>query len=400
MKTMNVITEDSLADIELQLNWKSNEAEHSEVLFTKMNVWRDILPPGMTGELMGKGPGDRVGIRYAKDENLLPSGREDVYVLKRGQFDDSRATPRYGRFYPMSLLTGVPHVFPGNVRPFRLTDMNDDTIQADAGHPLAGYDLALTAKVHDAMVKPYDRGGECSMLIECVADGPGMQVPKNGRPTDFFEPDAFAREDETDDSRFYENPRLVNHLDDRAIETISGFYGGLLQPGMDVLDLMSAWRSHVPEGAGLKSMIGLGMNAEEMAENPQLNGFRVHDLNIHPKLPFDDRSFDRVICTASVEYLIHPDAVFADVARVLRAGGIFALTFSNRWFPPKTIRLWPKLHEFERMGLVLAYFNRSGKFTDLHTLSSRGWPRPETDKYYGQQFKSDPVYAVWGKTIA
>jgi len=400
MKTMDRITKDSLADIEFQLDWKSSDAEHREVQFVKVNAWRDILPPGMSDALMEKAPGDRVSARYGKDRKLLASGPETVHTVKLTQFDATRATLRYGRFYPMSLLNGMPNVFPGNVRPFRLTGMDGDTIQVDAGHPLAGYDLDLTATVHDIMLKPYDRGGECSMLIECVADGPGMQVPKNGRPTDFFEPGAFAREDETDDSRFYLKPRMLNHLDDRAIETISGFYGDLLQPGMDVLDLMSAWRSHVPSEATLKSLVGLGMNAEEMAANPQLTDFRVHDLNTVPRLPFTDGSFDRVICTASVEYLIHPDAVFADVARVLRPGGVFALTFSNRWFPPKTIRLWPRLHEFERMGLVMAYFIRSGKFTDLHTLSSRGWPRPETDKYYGQQFKSDPVYAVWGKIIA
>jgi SAM-dependent methyltransferase len=400
MKTMETITKDSLAGIEFQLDWKSKDAEHTEVLFTKVNVWRDILPPGMSDALMGRSPGDRVSASFSKDQRLLAYGPEMLHTLKRGQFDESRATPRYGRFYPMSLLTGMTHVFPGNVKPFRLTGLSDDNIEVDAGHPLANYDLSMTAVVHDTMIKPYDRGGECAMLLECVGDGPGMQVPRNGRPTDFFEPDAFVREDETVDSRFYEKPRLVNHLDDRAIETISGFYGDLLGPGMDVLDLMSAWRSHVPEGSSLKSLVGLGMNPAEMAANPQLTDFRVHDLNVAPRLPFDDASFDRVICTASLEYLVHPDAVFGDVARVLRPGGVFALTFSNRWFPPKTIRLWPRLHEFERMGLVMAYFNRSGKFTDLHTLSSRGWPRPETDKYYGQQYKSDPVYAVWGKTIA
>ena len=50
-------------------------------------------------------------------------------------------------------------------------------------------------------------------------------------------------------------------------------------------------------------------------------------------------------------------------------------------------------------GLVFEYFFRSGKFCDLGFYSSRGWPRPETDKYYPEIRKSDPVYAVWGKTI-
>jgi SAM-dependent methyltransferase len=225
-----------------------------------------------------------------------------------------------------------------------------------------------------------------------------MQVRGNGRPTEFFSDDAFQREDETDDGQFYQNPRFVNHIDDKAISTISELYGSLIQPGMDVLDLMSAWRSHVPDNKGLNALVGLGMNAEEMADNPQLTDYRVHDLNVHPKLPFEDNSFDLVICTVSVEYLIHPDDVFVDVARVLRPGGTFVLTFSNRWFPPKAIRVWSDLHEFERVGLVLEYFLRTGKFNGLNTFSSRGWPRPETDKYYPEIFTSDPVYAVWGKT--
>jgi len=205
------------------------------------------------------------------------------------------------------------------------------------------------------------------------------------------------KSDETDDTLFYQQPRLVNHIDDKARETIEEIYGSLMSPGMDVLDLMSAWRSHVPDNSKLKSLVGLGMNAQEMADNPQLTDYKVHDVNDNPKLPFADNSFDLVVCTVSAEYLIHPDDVFASVANVLRPGGVFALTFSNRWFPPKVIRLWPGLHEFERMGLVLEYFNRSGRFGDFHTFSSRGWPRPEGDKYYPEFLTSDPVYAVWSR---
>ena len=123
-------------------------------------------------------------------------------------------------------------------------------------------------------------------------------------------------------------------------------------------------------------------------------------MNADPTLPFADNTFDLVLCTVSVEYLVRPEGVFRDVARVLRPGGRFVVTFSNRWFPPKAIKLWKELHEFERMGLVLEYFKRSEKFTDLQTLSSRGWPRPESDKYYPEFLKSDPVYAVWGSKTA
>jgi SAM-dependent methyltransferase len=395
---MNVIKNESLADIEFRLRWKSDATEHQERLYTKVNLWRDIFPPGLSEQLIGKFSGDQVEVSYRKKDKLLPSTSSNEISLNRNQFNSNNITPRYGRFYPLGLLNDFPNVFSGNMKPFRVVGIDQDSIKVNLNHPLVNYDLNLTAIVHNTVLKPYDRGGECSLLMECLGDGPGMQVRANGRPTDFFSKDAFTREDETEDFVFYRNPRLVNHIDDKAIETITELYGSFVSPGMDVLDLMSAWRSHVPQNPGLKSLVGLGMNAEEMSENPQLTDIKVHDLNADPRLPFDDNSFDLVVCTVSVEYLIHPEAVFKDVARVLRPGGAFVLTFSNRWFPPKVISVWPNLHEFERMGLVLEYFFRSQKYYDLNTMSSRGWPRPESDKYYPKFLKSDPVYAVWGKT--
>jgi SAM-dependent methyltransferase len=139
------------------------------------------------------------------------------------------------------------------------------------------------------------------------------------------------------------------------------------------------------------------MNAEELAANALLTERVVHDLNEDPRLPFPDESFDAVVCTVSVEYLVRPFEVFADLARVLRPGGRLITTFSNRWFPPKVVRVWEEAHEFERMGLVLEYFLRSGLYVGLETFSLRGLPRPEDDRYAGQLSHSDPVYAVWGQ---
>ncbi|SDX33759.1 hypothetical protein [Thiocapsa roseopersicina] len=63
--------------------------------------------------------------------------------------------------------------------------------------------------------------------------------------------------------------------------------------------------------------------------------------------------------------------VFREVARVLKSGGRFILTFSNRWFPPKVIRIWQELHEYERLALVLEYLRESGRFGQLETFSLR-----------------------------
>ena len=150
---------------------------------------------------------------------------------------------------------------------------------------------------------------------------------------------------------------------------------------MSVLDLMSSWQSHLPQKARLAECVGLGLNEKELRKNPQLLNYVVHDLNENPGLPFESGSFDVVVNTVSIEYLIHPRAVFSEIARVLKPDGTFAITFSNRWFPTKAIKIWKEIHEFERMGLVLEYFIRSGNFKNLQTYSIRGLPRPRADKY-------------------
>jgi SAM-dependent methyltransferase len=165
---------------------------------------------------------------------------------------------------------------------------------------------------------------------------------------------------------------------------------------MRVLDLMSSWTSHLPE-LPFAEVTGLGMNREELEVNKRLDRFVVQDLNQVTALPYESGSLDAVICTASIEYLVRPFEVFSDISRILKPGGLVVMTFSNRWFPPKAIRIWKELHEFERMGLVSEYLIQTGSFENLHTFSMRGLPRPETDKYFENQRISDPVYAVWGR---
>src|SRR3989442_14923885 len=92
-------------------------------------------------------------------------------------------------------------------------------------------------------------------------------------------PAAYAREDESTDDAFYLIPRKVVHIDDGAIAALGRLYAEVLPAGGRLLDLMSSWRSHLPEGFGAAEVVGLGMNAEEMADNPQLTGFVVHDVN-------------------------------------------------------------------------------------------------------------------------
>lgn len=403
MNIMNKTTTDSFADILFQMEWESDHALHRDCYRgQKVNLWRDCFPESMYREIIGQPVGARIELDFEPGRALPRYQPEKVFNIKAGQFDrgfhpEITVHPREGRFYPKGILRGVDHVFRNNIAPFRCGRIHDGQIEVDFNHPMAGREVRLCAEIKNIREKFSDTGGSCTDWMEAVAEGPGMQVRWRERPTGFFSDQPFVREDETSDSRFYREPRLVNHIDDTAIGVLSSLYGEVLTPESEVLDLMSSWTSHLPDDLSLQRVTGLGLNGPELAQNRRLSEYTVHDLNENPVLPYEDRRFDAVVCSMSVEYLTRPFEVFQEVRRVLKPGGVFAVTFSNRWFPPKVIRIWKETHEFERIGLVMEYFLKSGGFTDLNTYSMRGLARPEHDKYYWEIAYSDPIYGVWAR---
>ena len=199
-----------------------------------------------------------------------------------------------------------------------------------------------------------------------------------------FSPTAYAREDESSDDAFYDFPRKVVHIDDGAIVALGRLYTEVLPTGGRLLDLMSSWRTHLPEGFPAE-VVGLGMNAEEMADNPQLARFVVHDVNRDPRLPFGDAEFDGATCAVSIQYVLHPLRLFREVRRVLRPGAPFVVSFSNRCFPTKAVAVWLNMTDEQHVALVRAYFESSGGFADVK----------EEDRSPGQY--ANPLYAVWAR---
>jgi SAM-dependent methyltransferase len=197
-------------------------------------------------------------------------------------------------------------------------------------------------------------------------------------------PDGFlARIDEQDDGVFYREPRLVTHIDDDAIAAVGALYEELGIDG-DVLDLMSSWISHLTSKP--RSLTVLGMNDTELAANAMADVRVVHDLNAQPRLPFDDESFDDVVCCVSVDYLTKPIEVFRDVARVLRPGGRFVCTFSNRVFMTKAVAAWLYADDDERCQIVAEYFARARVY------------RPATvARRTPVGHRGDPLFAVWAE---
>ena len=399
---MSIVTTDTIADLEFDLTYQSTLANHTDRFFAhNVNIWRDLFHPKIIRRLIGASEYDSFSVKLRPGEIVQPYNSRLCFGVYQRQFNRKMLNgngpdPMPGRFYPKGLLKGVAGVFPQNIEPFRVVDVSPSEVIVEFNHPLSQMELQWLVSIKDIRAKQGERGGTSIDWSETLTAGPGMQVRNNGTPTQFINPMAFLRQDMHPDNVFYHKPRFVNHLDDMAIHLISSLYGYLVKPGAAVLDLMSSWVSHLPKPLKLKSVDGLGLNELELAANERLTRHEVHDLNAAPVLPYDSDQFDAVICTVSVEYLTQPFEIFNEVARVLRPEGVFILTFSNRWFPPKVVDIWKGLHEFERMGLILEYFSHDKKFKNLETLSIRGYPRPIHDKYFSVTRLADPVYAVWG----
>jgi SAM-dependent methyltransferase len=391
----------TIAAVSLTVEYRSKYGLHRDVhYFDQFNIWADadFLPLQMQLNLIGKRTGYKERFTFKKGDLTGDNDVRSLHTIKNQDFNrqpqhNLSIEPRFGRFYPAAWFNGIIESNITKMTPVRIVHIDNEMIQVDFNHALSEYDVDIVIEVFSAYKninesQPRNRNCMHNLLL-----GPGMQLRIKDIATDFFSDDAFERTDADPDEIFYDSARMLNHLDETALQQVRRLYKELIPQASDILDLMSSMNSHLPDSIGSRSVTGLGMNREELDANPALHERVIHDLNENSTLPFADNSFDIVLCTVSVEYLIRPQEVFRQVARILKPGGKFITTFSNRWFPTKAIQLWPYLHEFERMGLVSEYFHDSGLFKQINTRSIRGLPRPKNDRHSIPL--SDPVYAVW-----
>ena len=83
-------------------------------------------------------------------------------------------------------------------------------------------------------------------------------------------------------------------------------------------------------------------------------------LAVGENLPFADGSFESVVCSEVLEHVEDPDAVIAEIGRVLRPGGVFVFSLPNRTLLSKLVLidiaqrnrvtrvLPPDLHDWNR----------------------------------------------------
>nr|DAD44451.1 TPA_asm: hypothetical protein HUJ06_002681 [Nelumbo nucifera] len=159
------------------------------------------------------------------------------------------------------------------------------------------------------------------------------------------------------------------HIDDPAICALTKYYSKVFPPsstpGVSLLDLCSSWVSHFPAGYKQERVVGLGMNEEELNRNPVLTEYFVQDLNVNPKLPFEDKSFDVITNVVSVDYLTRPIDVFKEMCRILKPGG-----------------------DDDHALIVGSYFHYAG-----------GFEPPQAVDISPSPGRSDPMYIVYSRKV-
>ncbi|HIY43150.1 MAG TPA: methyltransferase domain-containing protein [Candidatus Nocardiopsis merdipullorum] len=84
--------------------------------------------------------------------------------------------------------------------------------------------------------------------------------------------------------------------------------------------------------------------AERLSGTEYEGRVRVHKMSAN-SLTFDSHTFDRITAFDKIEHLEELEESLSEIHRVLKPGGAFSLTTSNRWFPFETHGvLWGDRH--------------------------------------------------------
>jgi len=196
--------------------------------------------------------------------------------------------------------------------------------------------------------------------------------------------------DRSDDALFYAEPRFVQHLDASFRARLTSLYHERIPPCAVVLDLMSSWVSHLPEDLTYQEVIGHGLNAEELAANPRLDRHWVQNLNTDQSLPLADDSVDVALIVAGWQYLQQPEAVAAELLRVVRPRGEVIVAFSNRMFFQKAPQIWTEGGDRDHLATVAKVLLAQG--WSMPQLLAEDTPAPGVLGWIGG--KGDPFFAV------
>lgn len=139
-----------------------------------------------------------------------------------------------------------------------------------------------------------------------------------------------------------------------------------LKHGDRVLDLGCGEGRHVINAYlhGDVTAIGVDLNHRDLlTSRERFLPFAQTDSNKHfylqqadaTKLPFPDKSFDKIICSEVLEHIPDYQAVLAEIERILKPGGLLAITVPRAW--PEKICWWLSEQYHQVEGGHIRIFN-------------------------------------------
>ena len=177
-------------------------------------------------------------------------------------------------------------------------------------------------------------------------------------------------------------------------ERIARSRGQPLRAGADVLDFGAGAGRHVAEflAAGYNAVgVDQEFAAHEEGSAPLEVLYRVDPPDY--RLPFGDRSFDFVYSTTVMEHVADPGRALAEIARVLRPGGLSIHAFPSRWRPIEPHMLTPFGGRFDNLPLLLLWAKLG-----IRNSFQRGLPATEValrNKQFSKTGVSYPSALEW-----
>jgi len=227
LKDHEVLDNQGLAAITFTLSWSDGRATHEDEMHVeKFSVWReaDFLPVDIGPKIAGMHTGDCVQAALLAGELTGTWDADRQFSADTSAFDRHyrhglQVEPRCGRFYPQGFFHGAHGVVRESLEPARITALDSDMMHVDLNHPFARFPVQVRCELNRVLPGVDRRGGRCTGPLDDLVRYPGLAAPlPNGAPTDFGDKaNGLSRLDEQEDPVFYTSPRLVQHLDARAL---------------------------------------------------------------------------------------------------------------------------------------------------------------------------------------
>lgn len=128
--------------------------------------------------------------------------------------------------------------------------------------------------------------------------------------------------------KFYNHPnRLFRYIENKRVNVL--LREADIHPQDRVLEV-GCGAGHILERIPRGSLTGVDISPVQIERSKKRLGTRAELLIAKGEsLPFEDESFDRIICTEVFEHVLEPELILREMKRVLKMNGIISLSIPN-----------------------------------------------------------------------